>query len=43
MMQCEAVPPTNKVFELDPEEAETNVGGLSNVKFSIVSSCNTIR
>ena len=28
----EAVPPTNKVFELDPVEAETKVGGLSNVK-----------
>ena len=26
------MPPTNKVFELDPEEAETKVGGLSNVK-----------
>ena len=26
------MPPTNNVFELDPVEAETKVGGLSNVK-----------
>ena len=29
----EAVPPTNKVCEFDPDEADTKTGGLSNVKF----------